>query len=109
ILIPGFYAGVKPPTAAEEAAIAAVPAVEADLRRGCVIARTEAGGKRLDELLMLPAMNVRGLQSGRVGEQASNTIATEARASIDFRLVPAQTPESVEGLLARHLDAQGYT
>jgi acetylornithine deacetylase/succinyl-diaminopimelate desuccinylase-like protein len=109
ILIPGFYADVKPPTAAEEAAIAAVPAVEADLRREFGIAATEGGGKRLDELLMLPAMNVRGLQSGRVGEQASNTIATEARASIDFRLVPAQTPESVEALVERHLEAQGYT
>lgn len=37
-----------------------------------------------------PALNVRGIESGHVGAQASNTIQTEARASIDFRLVPPE-------------------
>jgi acetylornithine deacetylase/succinyl-diaminopimelate desuccinylase-like protein len=108
IAIAGFYDDVRPPSPAEEAAIAAVPRVEADLQREFGLAGTEGAGKRLDELLMLPAMNVRGLQAGHVGAQASNTIATEARASIDFRLVPAETPRSVAELVERHLEAQGY-
>jgi acetylornithine deacetylase/succinyl-diaminopimelate desuccinylase-like protein len=58
---------------------------------------------------MLPALNVRGIESGHVGAQASNTIQTEARASIDFRLVPDETPESVKPLVERHIAAQGYT
>src|SRR5258708_14702340 len=58
---------------------------------------------------MSPALNVRGIVSGPVGAQASNTIQTEARASIDFRLVPAETPESVRALVERHIEAQGYT
>jgi acetylornithine deacetylase/succinyl-diaminopimelate desuccinylase-like protein len=109
ILIAGFYDDVRPPTPAEAAAIAAVPAVEPDLRREFQIADTEGDGKPLNELLMLPALNVRGLLSGHVGEQASNTLQTEARASIDFRLVPAETPESVAALVERHLVAQGWT
>jgi acetylornithine deacetylase/succinyl-diaminopimelate desuccinylase-like protein len=109
ILIAGFYADVKPPSPAERAAIAAVPRVEADLRREFQIAGEEGGGERLDERLMLPALNVRGLQAGHVGAQASNTIATEARASIDFRLVPDETPGAVEALVERHIAAQGYT
>ncbi len=57
---------------------------------------------------MLPALNVRGLEAGHVGVQASNTIPTEARASLDFRLVPNQTPESIKPLVEQHLRAQGY-
>src|SRR5262249_1804957 len=43
------------------------------------------------------------------GRQASNTIQTEAHASIDFRLVPNQTPNSVKVLVERHIKSQGYT
>ena len=35
-------------------------------------------------------------------------IQTEARASIDFRLVPNETPDSIKPLVERHLEAQGY-
>lgn len=108
ISIAGFYADVRPPSAAEKAAIAAVPRVEDELRKEFEIGSTEGGGARLDDLLMLPALNVRGLQAGHVGAQASNTIATEARASLDIRLVPDETPQSVARLLERHLVAQGY-
>ena len=58
---------------------------------------------------MLPALNVSGIQSGGVGEKASNTLQTSARAAIDFRLVPAQTPASVRAHVERHLESRGYT
>jgi acetylornithine deacetylase/succinyl-diaminopimelate desuccinylase-like protein len=109
ILIKGFYDDVRPPTAAEKEAISKIPNVEADLRREFEIASTEGNGKPLNELLMQPGLNLRGIESGRVGEKASNTIPTEARASIDFRLVPNETPESIKPLVERHLEAQGYT
>ena len=109
ILIKGFYDDVRAPTAAEKEALAKIPDVEADLRREFQIAETEGNGKPLNELLLLPGMNLRGIEAGHVGTQASNTIPTEARASIDFRLVPAETPESIKPLVERHLTAQGYT
>jgi acetylornithine deacetylase/succinyl-diaminopimelate desuccinylase-like protein len=107
ILIAGFYADVKPPATSELAALRNVPPVESDLRREFAIGATERPS--LNDSLLLPALNVRGIQSGHVGAQASNTIQTEAHASIDFRLVPAETPESVEALVEKHLQAQGYT
>src|SRR5437764_803265 len=107
ILIKGFYDDVKPPTASELEALKKVPPVESDLRREFGIASTERAS--LNEALLLPALNVRGIQSGHVGAQASNTIQTEARASLDFRLVPAETPESIKPLVERHLESQGYT
>jgi acetylornithine deacetylase/succinyl-diaminopimelate desuccinylase-like protein len=109
ILIEGFYDEVKPPTEAERAALQRIPDVEADLRREFQIGATEGGGKHLNELLLQPALNVRGIEAGHVGEKASNTIQPEARASIDFRIVPNETPASVRSLVERHLSAQGYT
>jgi acetylornithine deacetylase/succinyl-diaminopimelate desuccinylase-like protein len=109
ILIKGFYDDVKPPSEAERAALAKIPEVEADLRREFQIAATESDGQHLNELLLLPALNVRGIESGQVGERASNTIQPEARASIDFRLVPNETPVSIKPLVERHIEAQGYT
>jgi acetylornithine deacetylase/succinyl-diaminopimelate desuccinylase-like protein len=107
ILIPHFYDDVKPSSAAEQEAIAKMPPVEADLKREFGIASTESDN--LNESLMLPALNVRGIQSGHIGAQASNTIQTEATASLDFRLVPAETPDSIQKLVEQHLESHGYT
>ena len=107
--IPGFLDEVVPPTEAERAAIAAIPAVEDALRAEFEIGGVEGGGAPLNETLLEPAINFRGLRAGGVGERASNTIPTEARASIDFRLVPAQTPASVRAHVEEHLASLGWT
>jgi len=108
ILVPGFYDDVRPPTASEREALAEVPDVDADLRRDLALGRTEAGGARLVERILLPALNVRGLAAGGVGDKAANAIPTEARMSIDFRLVPDQTPASVRAKVERYLAGLGY-
>jgi acetylornithine deacetylase/succinyl-diaminopimelate desuccinylase-like protein len=109
VLVPGFYDDVRPPTEVERQAAAAVPDVESALRHDMALAATEAGGARLPERILLPALNVRGLQSGHVGASATNAIPAEAQASIDIRLVPDQTPERVRAKLEAHLGARGYT
>ena len=109
ILIKGFYDNVRAPTAAEKEALAKIPDVEADLRREFQIAGTEGNGKPLNELIMQPGLNLRGIEAGGVGAQASNQIPTEARASIDFRLVPDETPDSIKALVEQHITEQGYT
>jgi acetylornithine deacetylase/succinyl-diaminopimelate desuccinylase-like protein len=108
ILIPGFSADVRPPTAAELRAVAEAPDVDATLRRELRIARTEGAGKRIEERILRPALNIRGLSAGDVGERATNSIPTEASASIDFRLVPNQTPEGVRAKVEDHLRRQGW-
>jgi acetylornithine deacetylase/succinyl-diaminopimelate desuccinylase-like protein len=109
ITVAGFYDDVRPPTEAERRALAAVPDVDATLRQDLALAETEAGGARLVERIMLPAINVRGIETGRVGALAANAIPTEARASIDFRLVPDQTLARLRERVEAHLRAQGYT
>ncbi len=108
ILIPGFTDDVRPPTEAERRAVAEAPDVDEELRRELGLARTEGTPTRIESRILLPALNVRGLASGDVGARATNSIPTEASASIDFRLVPDQTPEGVRAKVEEHLRRQGY-
>ncbi|MFN8573656.1 MAG: M20/M25/M40 family metallo-hydrolase [Gemmatimonadaceae bacterium] len=108
IKIAGFYDDVRPITDVERAAIAALPPVDSALRVSLGLARTEAANAPLAERIMVPALNVRGIRVGGVRESGANVISTEASASFDFRLVPAQTPARVRELVERHIAAQGY-
>jgi acetylornithine deacetylase/succinyl-diaminopimelate desuccinylase-like protein len=108
VAIKGFYDGVRPISDLDRRAIANIPQVDAELRRSLGLARTEAGDAPLPERILLPALNLRGLAAGRVGAQAANAIPTEARASIDVRLVPDQKTEAIRRAVEAHLAAQGY-
>ena len=108
ILIPGFYDDVRPLSASEREAIRALPEVDAGLRSSLGLARTEGDNALLAERIMRPALNLRGIRSGGVQELGSNTISTLAFASIDFRLVPDQSPEHVRELMERHVRRLGW-
>jgi acetylornithine deacetylase/succinyl-diaminopimelate desuccinylase-like protein len=108
ITVAGWSDEVRPLTAEETEALAAVPDVDGALRDELSLAETEAGNARLVERIMLPALNVRGLQAGAVGESAANAIPVEARASFDFRLVPDQNPDVLRQRFEAHLRAAGY-
>ncbi len=107
--VAGFYDDVRPLDAADREALAGVPRVEEDLLREFDLAWTEGQGQRLEELVMRPALNVRGIQSGAVAEKAANAVPAEARASIDFRLVADQRPERVRELVEAHIRGLGWT
>ena len=109
ILVPGFYDDVRPLDASDREALAAIPRVESDLLREFDLAWSEGKGLRLEELVMRPALNVRGLASGAVGEKAANAVPSEARASIDFRLVADQEPARVRELVESNLKSLGWT
>ncbi len=108
ILIDHFMDDIAPPTAAELAAARALPSVDAQLRRDLLLAKSEADDAPLPERIMLPALNLRGIRVGGVAPTAANAIAPEARASIDFRLVPNQTPAHIRALLEAHLTKRGW-
>lgn len=108
ILIPGFYDDVRALSAAELQAAREMPNFDAELKHTFGIARTEAEPELLQTQLMRPALNVRGIAGGRVGAAAANVISSEASASIDFRLVPDQTPDGVRTRVEKHIVRQGY-
>jgi acetylornithine deacetylase/succinyl-diaminopimelate desuccinylase-like protein len=108
IRIAGFSDEVRPLTATERRAVTQAPGVDAMLRGELGLARTEGAGESLLETLMRPALNLRGISGGDVGSRATNSIPMEATASIDFRLVPDQAPESVRARVEEHIRGQGY-
>ena len=108
VTVAGFYDGVRPMGELDRRAIAQMPEVDSELRRSLGLAHTEADDAPLAERIMLPALNVRGLLAGHVGAQAANAIPTEARASLDIRLVPDQKPAAVREAVERHLTAKGF-
>ncbi len=108
ILIPGFDEGILPLSPAERAAIDRAPRVDEALRRELALARSEGGSVRIEDSVLLPALNVRGLRSGTVGAEAQNAIPETASASIDFRLVPGLTPARVRELVERRIESLGF-
>ena len=108
ILVPGYSDQVRPLTAAEKAALAALPDAETGLKKELEIGRSE-GSERLADSLMRPAINVRGIESGHVGSEATNAVPVDAKVSLDLRLVPDQTPEDARAKIEAYLKAKGYT
>src|SRR6202789_238328 len=107
ILIPGFYDDVEPVSAAEKAALAAMPPVEADLKKALGLGRNVRPA-RLGDGYLAPTLNVRAIHVGDDGPNAANAIATEGDASLDFRLAPGETPAHVRELLEGYLVQQGW-
>ena len=108
VLIDGYYDDVSPLGDAEKKALAEMPANDADLERELGIAKPEGGGKKLVELIMQPSLNIRGLRSAYVGEQAQNVVPDRAEASLDARLVRGENPQQKFDQIALFIRKQGF-
>ncbi|MDT8321473.1 MAG: peptidase dimerization domain-containing protein [Xanthomonadales bacterium] len=108
ILIDGYHDEVVPPSLLEIEAIERAPSVDGQLVKALGIGRPETS-ERLEMAIMRPALNLRGIRSGDVGDQASNSIPTFATASIGLRLVPDQSLAHLRKVIERHVARQGYT
>ncbi len=109
ILVAGWNDDVAPLTAAERAAVAAVPSPDADLRRDLGLARNEGGARLLAEAIQAPSLNIGGIRSADVGDKARNVIPSTAAAYLDLRLVKGNDHLRQVAKLARHIQAQRYT
>jgi acetylornithine deacetylase/succinyl-diaminopimelate desuccinylase-like protein len=108
VLIEGFYDDVVPLGNAEKSALEEMPNNDADLERELQFAKPEGGGKRLVELLQLPSLNIRGLRSAYVGEQAQNIVPEKAEAALDVRLVKGEDPDKKFEQVLAHIRKQGF-
>ena len=106
--VPGFYDDVRPLTQTEREAIRQIPDVSGQLRQELGLAWTEGEPEPVLMRITQPALNIRGFESGHVGEKAQNAIPTEARASVDLRLVPDQDPEKVKKSFESYVKDQGF-
>jgi acetylornithine deacetylase/succinyl-diaminopimelate desuccinylase-like protein len=108
VLIEGYYDDVTPLSDADKKGIAELPDNDAELERELGIARPEGGGKKLVELLQEPSLNLRGLRSAYVGEQAQNVVPDWAEASLDARLVGGEDPQKKFDQIVAFIRKQGY-
>jgi acetylornithine deacetylase/succinyl-diaminopimelate desuccinylase-like protein len=108
VLIDGYYDDVTPLGDAEKKALAELPQNDGDLQRELGIAKPEGGGKKLVELIMQPSLNIRGLRSAYVGEQAQNVVPDRAEASLDARLVRGEDPQKKFEQIVGFIRKRGY-
>jgi acetylornithine deacetylase/succinyl-diaminopimelate desuccinylase-like protein len=114
VAVRGFYDEVQNQAPADRARIRALPFDE-ELFKSEIGVTALAGEKDfevLERLWKRPTCEVNGILSGYTGEGAKTVLPASAFAKVSFRLVPAQTPQEIERLLASHiagLAADGVT
>ncbi|NNF39606.1 MAG: M20/M25/M40 family metallo-hydrolase, partial [Gemmatimonadetes bacterium] len=107
VTIDGFYDGVELDDATR-AVLEAVPDDEAEVRRALGIAASDQVGGSLQEAVQYPSLNVRGLSSGWIGDQARTIVPADATAEIDVRLVRETDGDRLLGLIRDHVESRGY-
>lgn len=113
ILLPNFYEDILPPTEREIELLSEGPDLMAYFQGKYDLDGFLQGIDDPVELAVQavyqPTCTICGLTSGYQGEGSKTVLPAEARAKVDFRLVPNQTPEKVLSQLRTHLDAEGFS
>jgi acetylornithine deacetylase/succinyl-diaminopimelate desuccinylase-like protein len=107
VVIPGFYDGIKL-TETEKEILTKVPDNESDIKKKLGIGSTDKVGTTYQESLQYPSLNIRGMSSGWVGNEARTIVPADATAEIDIRLVPESEPERLFSLVKKHIENQGF-
>ncbi|MCI0577516.1 MAG: M20/M25/M40 family metallo-hydrolase [Chloroflexi bacterium] len=111
ILIPGFYDAVQPPTPYDLELLARLPddAEKTKEMYGLKgFLKGMAGVELRRAAVFEPTCTICGLDSGYQGPGSKTVLPAEARAKVDFRLIPNQSPDDILAKLRAHLDAQGF-
>lgn len=108
VLIKGFYDQVTPLTAAEKKVVQNVPMIDSDLQKTYGFKRPESPNRSLAASLLLPSLNINGIQSAATGKLASNIIPSVASATLDLRLVAGVDYQQQQQLVENHIQQQGY-
>lgn len=108
VLIKGFYDQVIPLTEAEKKVIERVPVIDNELQKTYGFKRPESPNRSLAASLLLPSLNINGIQSAATGKLASNIIPAVAKATLDLRLVAGVDYQQQQQLVENHIRDQGY-
>ncbi|MDP2061031.1 MAG: peptidase dimerization domain-containing protein, partial [Flavobacteriaceae bacterium] len=107
VLIPGFYDGI---TLDDEtkSLLKEFPVNQAKMLADLGVAKPETMGDTYQESLQFPSLNVRGMQSAWVGDDARTVIPDKTITEIDIRLVPESDGKRLLELFKKHLQNQGF-
>lgn len=107
VIIPSFYDGITLDEATK-AILKSVPDDEVTIKKNLQIKSSEKVGNTYQESLQYPSLNIRGLNSGYVGEKATTIVPESARAEIDIRLVPETDGSKLKNLIKAYIQKQGF-
>ncbi|MEQ8331553.1 MAG: M20/M25/M40 family metallo-hydrolase [Longimicrobiales bacterium] len=107
VTIPGFYDGIEL-DAATRRILDAVPDDEDEIRRSLGIAEPDHVAGSLQEAVQYPSLNVRGLRSAWVGDEARTIVPATAVAEVDVRLVRETDGQRLLDLIRDHIEGLGY-
>jgi acetylornithine deacetylase/succinyl-diaminopimelate desuccinylase-like protein len=111
VRIAGFYDDVRPLDERDRAMLAAwdydAAGMLHDIGAGQFLLGLEDEALK-EKYLFQPTCNVCGMHTGYGGPGVKTVLPAEARAKLDFRLVPDQDPHDILAKLRAHLDAQGF-
>ncbi len=113
VTLDGFHDTVRPPTAAEEAAVATLAetfSIE-PFRQLWQVDRfldEETTLGLLRRYFFTPTLNLDGIWGGYTGPGSKTVLPHKATAKLDMRLVPNQGKDEILAKLRGHLDERGY-
>lgn len=103
--VEGFLDGIAEPSAAERAALAAIPFDDPGYFAELGTAPAgEPGYGTLERLWYRPTIDANGLWGGYTGAGGKTVIPNAAHAKLSMRLVPGQDPQAVTAAVLRHLE-----
>jgi acetylornithine deacetylase/succinyl-diaminopimelate desuccinylase-like protein len=108
VLIPHFYDGIAPLSAAENQALAHAPVNDKMLMDAFWLGHTDGKGAHLLELINEPSLNINGLSSAQTGPHAANVIPPTAVADIDLRLVVGNDWKAQQQRVIDYVRSRGY-
>jgi len=112
VLVEGFYDRVRAPSPAEEELLVRFPIDEDTYRRELGLNSfigNLTGLELSKKLLYQPTCNIAGLVSGYTGPGSKTVLPKEARAKLDFRLVPDQDADDILRRVRLHIARCGFS
>jgi acetylornithine deacetylase/succinyl-diaminopimelate desuccinylase-like protein len=107
VVIPGYYDGIVLDDATQ-AILKSVPDDDAEIRERLQFNAADKVGSFYQESLQYPSLNIRGLRSGWVGDEARTIVPASARAELDLRLVPESDGNRLKKLVKDFIKNQGF-
>nr|WP_299000828.1 M20/M25/M40 family metallo-hydrolase [uncultured Allomuricauda sp.] len=107
VLIPGYYDGIS----IDENTKSILKSVPDDARaisEKLQFKTAEKVGSFYQESLQYPSLNIRGMGSGWIGDEARTIVPKSATAELDLRLVPETDGNRLKKLVKDHIKKQGF-
>ena len=108
VTIKNFYSDVQPLSNIEKQALAKLDQDDEALKQQFGFNQPEMKNISLSEAILLPTLNINGIESGKFGALSTNSIPATASVSVDLRLVPGNDYQLQQQKVIQHIQSKGY-